>query len=157
MVIHVRNSTVLRLFHFHVLSVYGYHTADFFYLSFRPFFNLSFLIQVYFLQIGHYNFSSQSLHNHITSFKWFRLFGLFFYFSSWVEFESTWYCDHCLAYCTSPGWWIMMSVEQSVECELAGETEVLGKILPQCHFVNHKSYMTWTGIEPGPPRWESCD
>jgi hypothetical protein len=29
----------------------------------------------------------------------------------------------------------MMSVEQSVECELEGETEVLGENLPQCHFV----------------------
>jgi hypothetical protein len=45
----------------------------------------------------------------------------------------------------------MMSVEQSVEWELAGETEVLGKNLPQWHFLHHKSYMTWPGLEPGPP------
>jgi hypothetical protein len=32
-----------------------------------------------------------------------------------VETESTWYADHYLAYCTSPGWWMMTSVEQSVE------------------------------------------
>jgi hypothetical protein len=25
-------------------------------------------------------------------------------FFSWGETESTWYCDHCLAYCTSPRW-----------------------------------------------------
>jgi hypothetical protein len=37
---------------------------------------------------------------------------------------------------------MMMIVEQSVECELAGETEGLGENLPQCHFFHHKSHMT---------------
>jgi hypothetical protein len=37
---------------------------------------------------------------------------------------------------------MMMNVEQSVECELAGETEVLGKNLPQSHFAYNKSHMT---------------
>jgi hypothetical protein len=37
---------------------------------------------------------------------------------------------------------IMMIVEQSVEWELAGESEVLGENLPQCHFVHQKSHMT---------------
>jgi hypothetical protein len=38
--------------------------------------------------------------------------------------------DHYLAYCTSPGWWMIMSVEQLAEL-LARETKVLGENLPQ--------------------------
>jgi hypothetical protein len=50
----------------------------------------------------------------------------------------------------------MVIVEQLVEWRLAGETEILGENLPQCHFVDHKSHMTWHGLEPGPPRWETA-
>jgi hypothetical protein len=35
-----------------------------------------------------------------------------------------------------------MNVEQLVERELAGETEVLGETLPQCHCAHRKSHMT---------------
>jgi hypothetical protein len=37
---------------------------------------------------------------------------------------------------------MMISVEQSVDLELAAETEVLGENLPQCNCVHLKSHMT---------------
>ena len=36
-----------------------------------------------------------------------------------------------------------------------GKPKYSVKILSQCHFVHHKSHMSWPGIEPGPPRWEA--
>jgi hypothetical protein len=43
----------------------------------------------------------------------------------------------------------MMNVEQSVEWELARESEVFGENLTQCHIVHHKSHITWPELEPG--------
>jgi hypothetical protein len=44
---------------------------------------------------------------------------------------------------------MMMNMEQSVECELPGETEALGENLPQCYFfppqIPHD--MTWAGTQ----------
>jgi hypothetical protein len=42
-----------------------------------------------------------------------------------------------------------MYVELLVEWELAGKTEVLGENLPQCHFVHHKSNITYSRIKLG--------
>jgi hypothetical protein len=46
-----------------------------------------------------------------------------------------------------------MSVEQSAEL-MVGEADVLGEDLPNCHSVHHKSNMTSSRLEAGPPRWE---
>jgi hypothetical protein len=48
-----------------------------------------------------------------------------------------------------------MNMENFVESDVAGETEVLGGNLLQRHFVHHKSQITWPRIEPGPSRWEA--
>jgi hypothetical protein len=42
------------------------------------------------------------------------------------------------------GW--LMDVEQLVEWELAGETELVGGNLLPCHFAQNKSHMTWPDL-----------
>jgi hypothetical protein len=44
----------------------------------------------------------------------------------------------------------LMNVEQLVEWELARETQVFGENPTQCHFIRHKSHVTWPRIEPEP-------
>jgi hypothetical protein len=44
---------------------------------------------------------------------------------------------------------VIMMMENLVEWKLAGETEVFGENLPQCHFVHHKSHLTRPGSNPG--------
>jgi hypothetical protein len=59
-----------------------------------------------------------------------------------IIFFIGWDWGHCLAYCTSPRWQ-MITVEQSVERELAEEPEVLGGNVPQCHDIEEScEYMT---------------
>jgi hypothetical protein len=41
----------------------------------------------------------------------------------------------------------LMNMNELVEWELAEETKVLGKSLPQCNFIHHKSHMIWHVIE----------
>jgi hypothetical protein len=53
------------------------------------------------------NVSMYHVHNFTLSFL--------FAFLGWGKTESIWYVDQYLASCTSPGSWMMMSVEESVE------------------------------------------
>lgn len=48
----------------------------------------------------------------------------------------------------------LKNMEQLVESELIGETRLLGENQSQCHFVFHKSHMTWPGIKLGPCGWK---
>jgi hypothetical protein len=48
---------------------------------------------------------------------------------------------------------MMMNVEQSMEWELAGETELFGENLPPCHFIQDKSHMPDRALRPC-PAWQ---
>jgi hypothetical protein len=45
---------------------------------------------------------------------------------------------------------MIMKVEQSMEWELAAETEVLGENLPPMSLVHHKSHVIWPGLDGKP-------
>jgi nicotinic acid phosphoribosyltransferase len=50
-----------------------------------------------------------------------------------------------------------MNMKQTVEWDLAEETEVLEKKNPlQSHFIHYKSHMTLHGNEPRMPQWETA-
>jgi hypothetical protein len=44
----------------------------------------------------------------------------------------------------------LINVERLVEWECGGQTKVLWETPSQCHFVHHKSHVTWPRIEPEP-------
>jgi hypothetical protein len=53
------------------------------------------------------------------------------------------------------GW--LVHIQHLVEREMVRFFELLSEHLLQCQFVNHKSHMTWPGIEPWLPQWEAGD
>jgi hypothetical protein len=65
-------------------------------------------------------------------------YKIFFQLEGWGDIESTWFAGHYWAYSTRP-WW-PTSMENLVEQELAGETEV-PRTLHQCHFVHHTNLL----------------
>jgi hypothetical protein len=58
------------------------------------------------------------------------------------ETESTWYAGHCLALCTSHGWWwMMMSVEQTVEWLGRGNRSTRRNLAPELFCIPYD--LTW--------------
>lgn len=63
---------------------------------------------------------------------------LFYDVLSIKTIQCQWQDDYCA------------NVDKSVEWQLAGETQVLGKNQLQCYFAHHKFHKFWPGIETGP-------
>jgi hypothetical protein len=51
---------------------------------------------------------------------------------------------------------MMIILEQLVEWMSGTRSRNTRKNQPQCHSVDHRSHMTWIGLEPWPPRWEAA-
>jgi hypothetical protein len=49
---------------------------------------------------------------------------------------------------------MMISAQQSLEWELAYETELFWENMLQFHIDGHKSHTSLTYMEPGPSKWE---
>jgi hypothetical protein len=49
----------------------------------------------------------------------------------------------------------LMSVEQLVEWEWVGETEILRENRLKWHYVHHKFHVFWSEIEAGLSQWEA--
>jgi hypothetical protein len=102
-------------------------------VSFRTYFSTVYYRRTKWSYIAEYRSLLEDLPKHLLPKIQFSneiLVVSFFSFLGWGETVPTWYVGQCLACWTTSGWNTMMNVEQWVEWELAGETEVLGGNLP---------------------------